>query len=228
MKVEIVNETDDPKTAHFQMDCSECKFNGCPRQKIYKEMGLLTDKLNTFCPYGRDLTWDGDWARAEKDNRLKYDLIVRCDNSTEIEKLDSFISLPNPPRRIVLSYIEGKDELIEKICGTNLYALKVFNPERRLELEYNAVKLEDRFNAATDASWFQVIDLADFDHTIMERLNRAVNERIERCLCILGHVYMKVICAAILNDNLELCDENILQLAKDEDKESFIRKVDTL
>lgn len=238
MEAKIVNESDDPKTAHFLMDCAECVFfdGDCEfgRRQKYSEMGIVDGtKIKTFCPYGRDKLWKEkyghDLNKVRRDNRVKYDLIVRVDDSIDIGRLDSFISLPNPPRKIVLSYTSrDTKDLLERTCNTNLQLLKIYNPERRLDLEYNAVKLEDKFNANVDASYFQIVNLANFDHTLIEKFDRLINEEMARTICVPGHIYLKLLCQAMIADEMEICDENIINKAKEDGCEFMVRKVEDL
>jgi hypothetical protein len=231
MLVEVLNDGTEVKTAYFQMDCSECIFfNGdCEfgRLEKYRQKGLVTGtKIKTMCLWGRDKEWESkngkNKSQVEKDNIIKYDLVVRVDKCSDITKLDQFISLPNPPRKIILSSAGETKELLEKVANTNLQILKVFNPDRRLELEYQSVALGETFNSRTDASWFHLIDLTDCSAQFIEKFERLTNQDIQQIICVPGHMYMKILCEACINDHLEVCDANIIQLSKDENAEHLV------
>ena len=200
---------------HTITPCDQCYFfknNDCElgRREKYSKMGLVDGtNILTFCNYARDpiLIKEGyDPKQVDYDNRIKYDLVVRIDKSLDIHQLDRFLSLKNPPKKIILSYIEvDKKALFDKVANTKLELLKIFNPDRRLELEYQA----------GTSTWFQVIDLDSFDEHMVEKLEYKINQEIDRILCVRNHLYNRSLCEWMISNDFSVCENNISNLNTD-------------
>jgi len=228
---------------HLITPCSECCFydnvaKTCSfgRIKKYKDknqtdggVGNIPYRILTFCNHARPYIWmkeeetlERAKERVREDNKVKYDLIVRLTDHTQVDLVKPFLERKTAPAHIIFSF-ESIDigELVERAneldCSFEL--IKIQDPAARTEAELGRVQ----------RPWAETVDLnKEYSVTLLDEFSKLINEDLEQIVAVLGDQYiiMTMLVASLDVSNINVTFENIEKIAATQNNGKNIRSFD--
>tara|TARA_R110000824_G_scaffold143199_3_gene310753 strand:+ start:2786 stop:3532 length:747 start_codon:yes stop_codon:yes gene_type:complete len=191
--------------------------------------GMNTVKIKTFCNYARPVFWCGPDEtiaqcvdRAEEDNKIKYDLILRIDTPEDVHIAKQFMERPTPPQRIIFSFYHTDiGEVVENASG--------------LEVDFELIQIKDtdaRVNSElgrVSAAWSETVDLSKkYSVDLMTDFENRINKNLEQIVAVIGDQYiiMSMLIATFDTIGLHFSFDNIEEVANMQDTTDNIRRFD--
>ena len=223
--------------------CNQCLFFNpgveatCElgRIKKYEALGkvirsdLNTVKIKTFCNYARPVFWCGPdettaqcVERAEEDNKIKYDLILRITSTEQVKIAKEFMDRATPPQRIIFSFEEMDiGEIVENASelDVDFELIQIKDTDARVNCELSRVS----------SAWSETVDVnKQYSIGLMAEFQHRINNNLEQIVAVIGDQYiiMSMLIATFDTIGLYFSFDNIEEVANMQKTTENIRRFD--